>query len=511
MKTFLFLALALTLFSTGCAKSTSSQAAPLRHEAYFKNPDQMSAVIVEASKAVFKITEYGGWGTAFFISSDGLFATNDHVLGRIGNNCAKEGCYVDAIFNLEKGKKTERFDDVFAEPVFNSSQSDIAVYQLWLVENLKKPDVRTKFKSPHFLTFSKENISQTLSQKQSLVAIGHPAGHLKKVAPLVVRNFYNEKLFFTGVAYKGMSGSPILSPSGEVVAIMHGKLDKNEDEVTPDISNFVMATPASYYFVEKNSGKKSSLLSLKSIYEVDTLWDVKTMFINGLQTLVDLKSGLQKNVMVELENSCHAELESHIKNISVVFPASVTKSLSRCKELIVWLNCSNPKSDITYQQCPNSNVYRKRVWEEIFSMGLKLSHEFRSEYDGDVFAWIYGNARLQTTDSDKQAQHAKNLEGYAEKFKPEINFEFISDWISAGKALTPAPLTNTDAVKAIKNFETNETYPYFLSDITSAIDGLYSQDLLTKEETRELYLKVARSPRASIRLILRIDMLLENL
>jgi hypothetical protein len=67
MKIFLFFALTLTLIFTGCAKSTNPQVSPLRHEAYFKNPDQMPPAILEASKAVFKITEFGGWGTAFFI------------------------------------------------------------------------------------------------------------------------------------------------------------------------------------------------------------------------------------------------------------------------------------------------------------------------------------------------------------------------------------------------------------------------------------------------------------
>lgn len=95
-KSLLGISLCALVLVVACGKKKPILGKPLEVPEYtaLKNMSEAPPKIREASEAVVKIAA----GTGFFISTEGLLMTNNHVLG--ATNCALQGCHVDLHFDL---------------------------------------------------------------------------------------------------------------------------------------------------------------------------------------------------------------------------------------------------------------------------------------------------------------------------------------------------------------------------------------------------------------------------
>ena len=166
--------------------------------------------IVEASKAVVKIEIGGASGTGFFISEDGLLATNNHVIGI--DNCSRAGCYAEIFEDFQKGSYYKK-RKYYLEPRYVDPVLDITVHQVRDWKN------GSKLLNQSHLTI-KEESSRDLIEQQ-VYFIGHPKGGLKKWTDTTVYQSDGDIFYTSNLCIGGSSGSPFVNEDGEVIGILH--------------------------------------------------------------------------------------------------------------------------------------------------------------------------------------------------------------------------------------------------------------------------------------------------
>jgi hypothetical protein len=171
-------------------KSTPISEAPAREQEWGK------------AVAHVRYAETSG-ATGFFVSEDGLFLTNEHVIPRV--RCTRERCAgVQIVRHFAPNGAMEVFDDF--EVLAQSIELDLALLRVKLPAGTKVPFLRLATELP--------------TQKQPLVILGHPFTGALRSSDAWLKKKDDSTLNLRSVAISGNSGSPLIDKqTGLVVGL----------------------------------------------------------------------------------------------------------------------------------------------------------------------------------------------------------------------------------------------------------------------------------------------------
>lgn len=187
------------------------------------------------AKACGFVRSVEGWyGSGSFISGDGLFLTNNHVVPK--ELCQKNRCAgFQIVRNFSENGDIEVYNNI--RPVLQLEDLDIALLKVELPPGEVVPHLN--------VAWSDSLDSNALGR--SLITIGHPAGAPQKITPLVLDGYDLVHLYGHGPSIWGNSGGPVLDPvAGEflgIVASLHfGNDTLNKNGVLGVSSEYVRTT-----------------------------------------------------------------------------------------------------------------------------------------------------------------------------------------------------------------------------------------------------------------------------
>lgn len=164
--------------------------------------------------------------TGFFVSSDGLFLTNHHVINDL--KCKKNICHgFKIIRDFKEGGELEVFE-----------QFEILALHRELDYALLKVDIKEKE-----VPFLRLNTSAKLQKGDGLKIQGHPFGAPQKATQALLASQRGGILKLQSHAVNGNSGSPVvLEKNQEVVGLYYeGSWDKTGMSLTGEVKHFGVA------------------------------------------------------------------------------------------------------------------------------------------------------------------------------------------------------------------------------------------------------------------------------
>lgn len=191
--------------------------------------EENNPIIKDASKAVAIIEDINGsTATGFFISPDGYFLTNEHVVSK--TRCSESQCFgFKIIRDFRVNGAIEVFNDV--KLIMNDSNLDFAILK-----------VDTKNKNVPFLRlqYNKKEFDGSVLYK----IIGHPFGSALRTNDAYLRDANDTSFALTTTAISGNSGSPMVnSETGEVEGLyVGGSWDKSTIKKDGSILHISQAT-----------------------------------------------------------------------------------------------------------------------------------------------------------------------------------------------------------------------------------------------------------------------------
>jgi S1-C subfamily serine protease len=186
-------------------------------------------VVLKHKKAVvtiyvYKEDDHIATGTGFIIGSDGIIATNYHVISEL-----LEGKDTALLVKMENGAFF-----ITKDLISFNKDNDIALFK---VEGKGLPKVKlgTTFKA---------------KQGGSIVVIGSPEGLETTVSDGIISGVPKKDRFqITAPISPGSSGSPVFNSKGEVIGVVNSSIDSGQ--------NLNFAIPVSYVASPLNEYKKS--------------------------------------------------------------------------------------------------------------------------------------------------------------------------------------------------------------------------------------------------------------
>lgn len=212
MKRFVALVLSVAALAA-CSKNESDPSKPVSFKAWGKDfvikpANEASPKLRALGKAVAQVRyASGGSGTGFFISPDGLFVSNHHVISK--DACSEARCGgVQLIRDLTVGGDIQVF-----------SKFKVLVQSKELDFTLAKVDLPPGTTVPYLKLASHEIQSESMRQRK-LVVIGHPAGSALRITEVDFRSYSKDKIQLLGPVFWGNSGSPLVDENtGEVIGL----------------------------------------------------------------------------------------------------------------------------------------------------------------------------------------------------------------------------------------------------------------------------------------------------
>ena len=426
----------------------------------YKNVTEAPEVIKEAARAVVKVSMLGSLGTGVFVSERGLLMTNDHVLGT--SNCPQEGCYFQ-IYDLYQSDKKYKKYDVLGKPILINVEQDVAIFQISKADG-------GDFEPVHWLEPKFINYDDLLEQE--LHMIGHPAGWFKKWSIGRLLRRHGKNIFLDMFVIGGSSGSPILTSSGEFVAIKSMAFFLGSI-LTESGANFIGIAKL-FYNVFSNNDSWSSVLREASINDLIPLKiiDSKELVLEYRQLFL----ANHKNKVV-IDGTEQHIADVLLKNCSIENPLA-------CAKLLAWVECRE-ESAVEYQKCFDDEITQK-LSETVLKIFDNLV-----EVNGFVASinWIslFFN---KLSGKDEEKSHYIMLEKLEEalaRYKLGLDIDFASSLIEIGyfnTNLNPE-YQSVNLFEYVWHYEQLPNYQFFLKNICSAITNIYSREWVSMDVFRE--------------------------
>lgn len=423
----------------------------------FKNVSEATEALKQAARAVVKLETYdGGFGTAFFISKDGLLVTNNHVLGSDEISCALEGCYVDLYFNLQIGSKKEDSQEVFAVPVSMDAAGDIALFQIYTDSSKAE-----KFSSPHSLSILARDSKQL--QGESVHTIGHPKGGLKKWTQGKVFRKEGEWFNATNFSLPGSSGSPFLNSEGKVLGILHrssrgnGLISRNNL-----ISKTFGTASAEIVKMQNKPMGLDTFFSVREKHDLEEITENYDSYLMSHQGNALLEDGTKIHLLDALAQRCDNALKR--KNFSNT--EQIETALSYCTTRAWhWINCRNPEQGKGYKVCPAAK--QKEAWQSRFEKAAEIAFKNHSD---QFIRWYISPLRLASSPAEASKIESGRIAQYIKDHNPSLSFS-LALYLVMHRELVE--YKKWDVKKYVLNYREQAHYEFSYGDIISCHEELF--------------------------------------
>lgn len=458
-----------------------------------KPMESAPAALQAASKAVVKIALPQHSGTGFFVSDDGRFVTNNHVLG--AESCAREGCYAELLEDFQWGTRSRR-TLFFFKPIAVSPALDVAVHEVFETENGVKTDKR--YRPAAFLQFAEKSAADL--RGSTVYEVGHPHGQLKKWSSGKVLQNSDNWFTWDGFSLPGNSGSPVLNDAGQVVGIHHrGSQDKSLVTRAQQVSYLDGTSSKAILELMSKVPNKPGLGLLVSIEESKPAAAAASQsYIYNIArspTFYD-ETGTRASVLDALSQAC----EANLAKTDYDGPETAYERLSVCSQSLLWFNCIRRDLHQTFKQC---DAKKAAQWTALFQRSLVVVEEFRDSLD--LVSWsVYYPALLTSPESyyrevdSRYRKLSPKLQGQDVFYLAKNSLWFVDDdRFELFEGQSPKDL--------LLNYDKQKAYQHAFGDIIEGTMELWYRKILKTNEVKPALHKIFNDPLIPLRYQLAVE------
>ena len=447
-------------------------------------------VIRDVSPAVFQL----GGGTAFFVAFDGqtYIVTNNHIAGPA--NCPVSGCYMDAVFNLEKNRIAQK-KILFLTPVATDQDVDVSFFRF--KEAFEDGSFKA-LKVPASLEFDSPSQPRGLLKK-NIYVLGHPRLGLKKISSGNIIRLERGHIIVSAYTLPGNSGSPIITEQGKVMGIHHSSVKRNDNVTKSSVLH---------------EGKGSSVFSLLSVLKkgISDPSGVASDFIRIDQKISYSKAKklaplfLNAHVVpvLDTDKSFFGELYLECKNslnLSAHSSSAFSLSHEACTTARQWIGCQSlenlPSPSFTLSTaksmehpdfmasgswCPASET--RKDWAQIFQ---KIGQKYESFVGGSALPWTADAVFQSFTDRERgmKVSFLETKQRLESRNEP-IRFDDVLALLRYSEYEKKPEIKNMTLLEMVRQYKRLYNYQYEILEIGESVILLVKQGRLDRVEAKAL-------------------------
>lgn len=446
--------------------------------------------IKESSKAIFQLG--GGTGAFVEIERSVFIMTNHHIVG--SGNCARSGCYVEAVFDLQiKGKPQKK--TLFLTPIAANQDVDVSFF------NFKEAteDGKLKELKPEAVLSFDWTQDQKKLLKAEVYVIGHPRLGLKKYSVGNIVRIEKGHILVSAFTLPGNSGSPILTSNGKIVGIHHSSVKRN-DNVTRDSflhegkgSNLISIL-AVWWRAKANPNETSSqFFSIDHSFTYEQSKRLTAIF-QSARVVPVLSDG--KSFFTELLNECRKSL-----NLYATSSGTFSSSHEACSIARQWMGCQKPEplsgpvfslstartaehpDFILYGNwCPATGI--RREWVKLFQ---QIGEKYETFVGQSPLSWSADAVFQSFTEKDMGVKTAyKATKSSIDKSEDPISFKDMLNLVKYSQNEPSPSAKNISPVAAVKNYRRFYQYQYEILEIGNATVKLVEQGRIAQNEGKKV-------------------------
>lgn len=460
---------------------------PYNDTSFYQDAQNSTLADRKTANSVVLISTANARGTGFFVSTDGVMMTNDHVLG--STNCLREGCFITLLSNYQKGSAVQRVV-VFAKPLHTDKISDASIFQIY--DSKKNRDTgileRTerKFISTHHLKISERPPQDFLNQE--VFTIGHPLGALKKVTSLKILDIIGDNFRVAGALISGQSGSPVVNQAQEVIAIVKTSTMSFTDISTNGMNttgNAVSIGRASKNFLQ-NSGKWHPLdLTPGNLQELHSLNDDHILqdwpkYIPLFLSAKKLPAQLADRTPEELADQLHKRCQNFTDNLKKGFLSATEReeeSVSDCLNIQAFIHCPKTWDTLSLPNDLDKMKAEPRHWDhtfcpsnkkqKVYAQTLISLFDFGYQMDKTFSSMIL----VQASVLDPELSFEDLFREKITELQPTLNFSIATEILSTElkKGVKWPEYQGQDLVGLFLNYKNHPHYMFFVRNISAGL------------------------------------------
>lgn len=217
------------------------------------NNESSKELLDKGSAVAFISYIDGGSATGFFVSANGYFLTNHHVIS--SSRCTRLNCKgIKIIRDFRFGGKKQVFTKF--EVISLNSTLDYA---------LIKVDLGDVKEVPYLKLYNESAVEKIITENSSLEIIGHPFGSGLRKSKAELLKFYLDEMRLKSIALSGNSGSPVIDTKSNKVVSLYwgGTWDKGSVKKNGEVDHYGISTPIPKIIenLEKLFGKNNIVVS----------------------------------------------------------------------------------------------------------------------------------------------------------------------------------------------------------------------------------------------------------
>ncbi len=488
---------------------------PYNDTSFYQDVQSSTLADRNTADSVVLITTANARGTGFFVSSDGVMMTNDHVLG--STNCFREGCFISLLRNYQKGATSESVV-VFAKPLHVDKTSDASIFQIYETKKNRDTGIleRTEQK---FINTQHLKITETLPQtflNQEIFTIGHPLGSLKKVTSLKILDKVGDNFRVAGALISGQSGSPVVNQEQEVIGIV-----KTSTMSFTDISPHGMNTTGEAIVIRKTS--KNSLLSSSNWYSLNSkLGNIQELHsLNDNHILQDwpqymplflsakkLPAQLVDRSPEDLADELHRRCQNFTLNLHKGFLSATERekeSVEDCLNIQAFTHCPKTLDVLSGVNDSENWVTEAPQWEHTFCPSLEKQKSYAQtmislfDFGYQVDKTFSSMILIQASMLDPEISYEELFSYKLNELQPTLNFDIATEILGneLNKGVRWPNYQGQDLVQLFLTYKEHPHYKFFVRNIITGLMLIHNHQT-TSIDFRQILNSLLTDPEISL-------------
>ena len=502
------------VFMLACEPKTKTETHYITNNdlSQFKDVNAENQEIQDASKAVVKISGMGGSGTGTFVSSDGLLLTNDHVLGQ--DNCLRDGCFVNLVFNLQKGSDEVKTVLAWAQPVYVDTGADFHFVKMFHTNEENGEKVKGQaLQTPNYLKMASDTnieMGNADSSAEDYYVIGHPLSMLKKVLTTKVVKLDGHTVTLQKYLLPGNSGSALLNKNMEIVGVVHSSAFMSFAIAKDGIEGTAYGTHASRFpklsQLNANSGLSGiGVDKFKTPEDLDPEDEEHLYYALALGKFPEQYPAPQELVQGYFED-CKEELEDVKFAEEKVLLGE--PDAPKCSAMMTLIQCEYAESDDDILSADEAESEHPAM-----SLLICPEQELRAEVQTFVESMLKKRADALGKFSVSEAQNllesfytsedefSTEFHRFVSQFKDDIprDFETLSV-VYDSKPLRQQLIAGTGANSTLEMVRNFRQFPYYNKQAISILSlsaQLYGDQKITKDEMKAVWARLKSDPKVT--------------